>query len=233
MNNELIVSENPKSRFAEAIKTIRTNLMFSNLDDNLKVIINTSPEMGDGKSFISANLALAFSQDNKKVLLIDCDLRRGKQHKIFGIENSSKGGYTNLIVNYKANIKLGSYIKKTEYKNLYVLPIGVEPPNPVEILSSKNNKELIERLKGVFDIIILDCPPVLGLADTMVLTQYSDANILTVSMDKTKYESIEQVKREFAKANAKITGVVVNRDKTKSKGYYKNGYYTNDPVKGE
>lgn len=231
MTKDLIITENPKSRFAESIKTIRTNLAFANVDSGLKVILNTSPEMGDGKSFISANLALAFAQDNKKVLLIDCDLRLGRQHKIFGVENSSKGGYANLILNFRSDTRLNAYIKRTAFKNLHVLPIGITPPNPVEILASNNNQLLLEKLKNIYDIIILDCPPVLGLSDTMILTKYSDANMVTVSIKKTKYEAIEQVKKEFAKAKAKITGVVVNKDRTKGKSYYGYGYYTEDNKK--
>ena len=106
MNNktDLIININPKSMFSESIKTIRTNLQFSAVDKELKIILNTSPEAGDGKSFISANLAVAYSQDGKKVLIIDCDLRRGRQHEIFNVMNSTNGGYSNLILNFKVDI---------------------------------------------------------------------------------------------------------------------------------
>lgn len=100
-SSDLLTNKNPKSRFAEAIKTIRTNLAFSNIDKENKFILVTSCEPGDGKSFISSNLAVAYSQENKKVLIIDCDLRKGRQHKIFNVPNKSRGGYSNLILNYK------------------------------------------------------------------------------------------------------------------------------------
>ena len=100
-SKDLILNVNPKSRFAESIKTIRTNLAFTEIDKDLKTILLTSPEPGDGKSFIAANLAAAYSQEGKRVLIIDADLRRGRQHEIFGVMNVASGGYSNLILGYQ------------------------------------------------------------------------------------------------------------------------------------
>lgn len=225
-NNDLIININPKSMFSESIKTIRTNLQFSSVDKELKVILNTSPEAGDGKSFISANLAVAYGQEGKKVLIIDCDLRRGRQHEIFNVANNANGGYSNLILNYKEQIKLSRYILKTGIKNVDLIPIGPTPPNPVELLSSKNNEELIEELRKYYDIIILDCPPVIGMSDTIILTKLSDANMVVVSNGKTHFETLEQAKKAFEAANSKITGVIINKANLKNNGYY--GYYTNE-----
>ena len=94
---DLVITKNPKSLFAESIRSIRTNIAFSSLDKDVKIIMNTSPEAGDGKSFITANLAIAYAQEDKKVLLIDADLRRGTQHEIFGVNNFTNGGYSNLM----------------------------------------------------------------------------------------------------------------------------------------
>ena len=105
MKTDLIINANPKSMFSESIKSIRTNLAFASIDKPMKKILTTSPEQGDGKSFISANLAVAYAQDNKKVLIIDCDLRRGRQHEIFGVMNEASGGYSNLILNYEEKMK--------------------------------------------------------------------------------------------------------------------------------
>lgn len=106
MSTDLVINVNPKSAFSEAIKTIRTNLSFSTIDKELKVLLITSPQSGDGKSFITANLAVAYAQENKKVLIIDCDLRKGRQHEIFEVMNLTSGGYSNLILNYKDDLKL-------------------------------------------------------------------------------------------------------------------------------
>ena len=227
MNNEtdLLININPKSMFSESIKSIRTNLQFSAVDKELKVILSTSPEAGDGKSFITANLAAAYAQDGKKVLIIDCDLRRGRQHTIFNIMNPTNAGYSNLILNYKDEIKMSRYIVKTDVKNIDLLPTGPIPPNPIELLSSKSNADLLEALREHYDIILLDCPPILGMSDTSILTQYSDANILVVSSGKTQIDMIEKAKKAFETANSKINGVIINRANTKGSSYY--SYYAN------
>lgn len=226
MTTDLMINVNPKSIFSEAIKTIRTNLAFSNIEKDMKVILNTSPQAGDGKSFITANLAVAYAQEDKKVLVIDCDLRKGRQHEIFEVMNLTSGGYSNLILNYKDDIKLDEYIVQTTNKNIDLLPTGPTPPNPVELLASTKNKKLMEKLRKQYDIILLDCPPVLGLSDTMILTKYSDANIVVVSNRKTKIENLDKAKKVFAQANANITGVVINRASVKDNSYY--SYYSNE-----
>ncbi len=223
---DLIITKNPKSIFAEAIRGIRTNLTFSSLEKDVKIIINTSPEAADGKSFISANLSLAYAQEDKKVLLIDADLRRGTQHEIFGIMNITNGGYSNLILNYSNDIDLDKYIQKTGYKNLDILTTGPMPPNPVELLGSENNKKLLEKLKKEYDLIIMDCAPVIGLSDSIVLATLSDINIITVSAKKTKMENLEKVKKTFEQNNLKIAGVVLNKAEVKGNSYY--SYYYSD-----
>lgn len=225
-NTDLMITINPKSVFSESIKGIRTNLQFSSVDKELKVLLNTSPEPGDGKSFITANLAVAYAQEGKKVLIIDCDLRRGRQHEIFNVVNTTNGGYSNLILNYKEDVKLSRYIIKTEVKNVDLIPIGPTPPNPLELLASKNNEELIKELRNYYDIIILDCPPVVGMSDTQVLTKLSDANMIVVSSGKTHTEMLEKAKKQFENANAKISGVIINKANLKGSSY--NSYYTSD-----
>lgn len=231
INNDKIISDNPKSLLSESIKTIRTNLAFANLNNKMQVILITSPTSGDGKSFISANLAAAYSEENKKVLLIDCDLRRGRQHHIFNIINSPTGGYSNLIYNYNSEDytfeeKIRDYILKTSYKNLYVLPTGPTPPNPVELLASNNNKELIKKLRTMFDIIVLDCPPAVGLSDSLILSKLSDANVVVITSHRTRSELLEQTIKNFEQVGSQITGVVINNVTIKKNSYY--GYYTKD-----
>lgn len=226
MSSELKLTSNPKSMFSEAIKTIRTNLAFSSLGKDLKVILMTSPEAGDGKSYISANLAVAYAQEGKKVLLVDADLRKGRQHDIYEVANTTNGGYSNLILNYKPTTKLNKYIKKINTTNVDLIPTGPTPPNPIELLASDNNKKLIELFKQDYDIIILDCPPVIGLSDALIMTQFSDVNIIVVSNRKTRLESLDRAKKIFEQANIKIGGVIVNKAQTKDNSYY--SYYTND-----
>ena len=151
MKNELIVNSDPKSNVAETLRIVRTNLQFSAVDENLKTILITSSLPGEGKSFVAANLATAFAQAGKRVLIVDCDLRKGRQHKIFKV--SGKDGLSNLLIN-DIN-EFGKYIIETRIENLYLIPRGTFPPNPSELLNSKKNKALFEKLKVHFDIIIM------------------------------------------------------------------------------
>lgn len=226
--NDLIVNTKPKSSFSEAVRTIRTNLKFSSIDKEIKVILNTSPQPRDGKSFISANLAVAYAQDDKKVLIIDCDMRKGTQERIFGVRAGSTGGYSNLILNYDSKMAISKYIIHTSIENVHLIPAGPVPPNPIELLSSKNNEDIINELKTKYDIIILDCPPVLELSDAIVMTKFSDANILVISCGRTKLEELEEAKKAFERANKQITGVVINKDTTKASHEYGYGYYTSE-----
>ena len=228
---EILINVNPNSMFSESIKSIRTNLQFSAIDKEIKTILITSPEPGNGKSFISANLAGAYAQEGKKVLIIDCDLRRGRQHNIFEIENPSNGGYSNLILNYKEEIKLTRYVTKTEIKGIDIIPTGQTPPNPLELLTSKNNEKVIKELRKHYDVIILDCPPILGISDTQIMTKHSDANILVVTSGKTTIESVERCKKVFEAANSKIDGVIINSASVKGSSYnsyYASPYYSSD-----
>ena len=232
MKNDLVILKNPKSFFAESIRSIRTNIAFSSLDDKeIKIILITSPEAGDGKSMIAANLAVAYAQEGKKVLLVDADLRRGRQHEIFGIMNIATGGYTNLILNYKNNVDLAKYIFPTFDESVDILPTGPTPPNPVELLGSAANKKLLNYLKKKYDIILLDCAPVVGLSDSLILAAESDVNLLTVSAKKTKMEALEKAKKLFNQANIKIDGVIlnnVNNSKNNYYSYYTNNYYSDE-----
>lgn len=223
---DLIININPKSMFSESIKSIRTNLQFSAIDKELKTILITSPSAGNGKSFVAANLAAAYGQDGKKVLIIDCDLRRGRQHEIFNVMNQTNSGYSNLILNFKDEVKLSRYVIKTEIKNIDIIPTGPTPPNPIELLASKNNADVIKELRKHYDIIILDCPPVLGISDTQVMIRHADANVVVVASGETQMELLERCKKTFETAHGKLDGVIINKASVKGSSYY--SYYAND-----
>lgn len=232
---DLIVATNPKSSFAEAIKLIKTNITFSSIGTAFKVVLMTSPESGDGKSFLIANLASAFAQEGKRVLIIDADLRKGRQHKIFGLEKENAFGYSNLILSIAQNqsliyngldAQIFSYVKETAVKGVSLLPAGPTPPNPLELLASETNQVILTHLKKYFDVIFIDCPPALGLSDALVMSKFSDVNIVTISNAKTKIDQLEDVKKNFERVNSKISGVVINKAKVKASSY--SSYYTND-----
>ncbi len=222
MNNELIVANNPKSGVAEAIKTIRTNLLFSSIDEPVKSILMTSSMSGEGKSFVSANLAVAFAQTGVKVLIVDCDLRRGRQHKIFNIDNEQ--GLSNLLLddvdkNYK------KYIKKTRYENIYVLPMGIMPPNPSELLASAKNKQLAKILKQKFDLVIYDGVPVGGLTDSVIMADLVDKIVIVSAYKVTPVEFLANTNKALEKFKDKIAGVILNKFPS-SKDHYYSKYYS-------
>lgn len=217
---DLLLNLNKKTSFTESIKNIRTNLAFSEVDKEMQVILVTSSQPGDGKSFISANLALAYKDEGKKVLLIDADLRLGRLHKIFNISN--KRGLSNLILNYDDDTKYESYIQKTDVNGLFVIPRGIVPPNPAELLGSKKFDDILHDLKRIFDYIILDATPINGLSDALVLTKNANEVVIVCKYGKTDLGDLEECKKALLNADAKIAGVVINSmPKTKNKyGYY-------------
>lgn len=222
---EIIVNNYPKSSVTEAIKTIRTNLRFSSVGGKFKTILITSSMAGEGKSFVSANLAATYANGGDKVLLIDCDLRRGRQQKLFGINGSTKLGFSNLLIDSKWKTKLNEYINKTEVSNLDVLTTGSIPPNPTVLLESSKIEEVMKELKTKYDLIILDTPPVTGLTDTLILSRLSDIVLIVARAKKATPEFLSNTKESLEAVHANIGGVILNGlDKSDSK-YYKNYYY--------
>ena len=217
---DLIVHNDPKSPISEGIRTIRTNLQFSNVDGNVKKIMVTSSMPGEGKSFTSANLATAFAQDGIKVLMIDCDMRKGRLHKIFEISNAK--GLSNLLIdNIEKNYK--KYIKKTKIDNLEILPAGIVPPNPSELLNSEANKKLISILESEYDYIIFDCVPINGLPDSLIMTNLVNKAIIVCAANVTPTELLQKTKASLQNVDADIAGIVVNKTKGAYNKYY--GHY--------
>ena len=222
---ELIVKNYPKSSVTEAIKAVRTNLRFSSVNEKVKTILITSSVAGEGKSFVSANLAATFASSKEKVLLIDCDLRKGRQQQLFSGLKNSKLGLSNLLIddNWQKNLK--DYIQKTEVENLNIITTGSIPPNPTVLLESKKIETVIETLKEKYDVIIFDTPPVGGLTDALIMTRLADAVLIVARAKKTSMELLESTKEALETVNAKITGVILNRVDKKGNKYYKNYYY--------
>lgn len=220
-NTELIVDKKPNAMASESIRTLRTNLQFSSVDNEIKTMLITSSVPNEGKSFISANLAISFAQAGKKVLLIDCDLRKGRQHNIFKIK--IKEGLSNLLINDIVNCN--DYISETSIKNLYILPRGVVPPNPSELLNSKKNASLINLLKKYFDIIILDGAPINGLADSLILSTYVDKVLLVSCLNHTPKTEIKNTIKSLENVNANLAGCIVNNVDNHKRGYGKYYYY--------
>lgn len=221
MKDELVIFSRPKSNISEDIRTIRTNLQFTSSDNDAKVLLVTSSIPGEGKSFISSNLAAAFALTGESTLLIDSDLRLGRIHKIFGVSN--KKGLSNLLVEKEID-DFEEYIKKTEITDLYVMPRGTVPPNPSELLNSSNAKRIVEFLKENFDHIIFDGVPINGLPDSLIVAGLVDRVIIVASANYTKIEELNDTKKALEKIDANIAGVVVNRTNQAKRGKYSNYY---------
>lgn len=219
--SELVVDKLPKAIVSENIKSLRTNLQFASVDKDLKTVLVTSVNASEGKSFVSANLAISFAQADKKVLLVDCDLRKGRLHKMLGIANTS--GFSNLLTSDLRN--LGKYVRPTNIKNLDVITCGAYPPNPSELLASKKNKRLIKMLSSYYDVIIFDGAPVGGLADSVILSSLVDETIIVVKDANTSRADLVGVKDALNKVGAQVAGVVFNMVNRKSSKYYSSYYY--------
>jgi len=212
---------NPNSGFSEAIRTIRTGVLLSSLDHPHRVILVSSSVPGEGKSTLSANLALALGQI-KKVLLIDADMRRPAVARAM---DSLKGraGLSQFIT---GDAKISECVTQIEGSNLFVMGAGVIPPNPLEMLSSKRFSDSLDNLKKAFDHIVIDCPPALAVSDALVLAKLSDAVLYVVKADSTPHQLAQHGVKRFRRVGAPLLGVVVNRVSPRAQqGYGKYGYY--------
>lgn len=221
MKEELVIHNKPKSNISEDIRTIRTNLMFTSSDEESQVILVTSSIPGEGKSFISSNLATAFAQTDETTILIDCDLRLGRIHKIFGVSNDK--GFSNLLASQSV-VNCADFIKKTPIPNLYVIPRGTVPPNPSELLNSTNTKRVINFLRENFSRIIFDGVPINGLPDSLIMASLVDRVVLVTTAGYTKIDELMEAKKALEKIDANIAGVVVNRVNHTKRGKYSNYY---------
>ena len=223
-NTELILAKYPKSVVSESIKTLRTNLEFSSVEKTIRTMLVTSSIPGEGKSFISSNLAISFAQNNKRVLIIDADMRKGRLHKIFKVSNTK--GYSNLLIDKVENF--GEYIKKTSVPGVSVITRGTIPPNPSELLNSTKNKELIKELKKHFDKIIFDGVPCSGLPDSIIMSSLVDKVIIVTSNKFTPKSEFVNAINSLEKANAPIAGFIVNKIDSTQGTYGKYYYYYGD-----
>ena len=216
-----IISYNdPKSVISEQYRAIRTNIEYSNVDQNTKTILVTSSDKNEGKTTTVSNLAVSFANLNKKVLLIDCDLRNASIHKMFRLNNIY--GLTDILAKDRAVDKC---IQETELENLYVLTAGAIPPNPAEILSSEKMKNLIEDLKNIYDYIFIDTPPIGLVTDAGALSSFIDGVVLVVKSESIEKKYLEETKKKLDAVDARILGAILNSYKSEQKDYYYYSYY--------
>ena len=221
-----VTKKMPRSLSAEAYRSLRTSIKFSSADKLIKTIVVTSSLIGEGKSTVVGNLAYSLNQDGSRVLVIDCDLRKPSIHENFLLSNEK--GLTDILVG-KSDLK--SVTKKIE-DSLFLITAGTIPPNPAEILGSKEMEDLIKELSINFDYIILDTPPILPVSDTLLLASKADATLIVVKARKTKEKMVKESYERLVEVKANVIGTILNEsDKSLDNKYYVN--YGEVKIKGK
>ena len=235
-NNETIVNDFPRSPVAESFRLFRTNLLYLFENDESKAICLTSSNAGEGKSWVSANLAISCAQYGKKVLIIDADLRKGRQHRIF--KKSNRTGLSDLLKNLRGEIKeedvakieedleedLTIKIQDTEISNVYLLTAGPVPFNPSELLGTANIDFLLDLLKKEFDLIIIDTPPASIITDALIFATKVDYMFLVASSRKTKKELLLNTKKSIEAVGGKVPGIILNQISVDRRKEYSKSY---------
>ena len=224
--SNIVTIENPKSPIAESYRNIRTNIEFSNVDQNLKTIVFTSSQPNEGKTTIVSNLAVTFANLDKKVIIVDGDLRNPSVHKKFKVGNIY--GVTDVLLEKRS---FQGCVKETDVKNLDIITAGEIPFNPSEILSSKKMKEFINNLQDVYDYVFIDTPPIGIVTDAGILSTYSDGVAMVVGCGEVSIDLAKTSVERLNKVNANIVGVILNKFKIEGEnsqyGYY-GMYYQED-----
>lgn len=216
-----LLSKDIPFNVAESYKSIRTNISFALSTTEKKIFAVTSANPNEGKSTTSANAAIAIAQSGKKVLLIDADMRKSRQHKIFGLKN--KKGLSTAVSKMD---KLEDCIQKTTVKDLNVMTAGPTPPNPSELIASQNMDELIGKLNEMYDVIILDTAPINIVSDALELTKNISGVVIVIRYASTTNDDVETAVKKVEFANLNIMGFILNGITVKHSGrYYKKDYY--------
>lgn len=223
-NEMLIVSKHPRASHSEAYRSLRTNILFVNIDKPMRTLLITSANPREGKSTTAANLAVVMALGGLRVLLVDADMRRPQQHKFFRLSNEFGLAYALL----HPEIAMDTYLLHTETENLWVLPAGSIPPNPAELLDSKRMLDLIKQFKERFDLIMFDTPPVLPRVDATIMARNTEGIILVVDAGHSRAEAINRAKTILQHAGGHILGAILNRIEQDSSYYY---YYYSDNEK--
>ncbi|UQZ84345.1 Tyrosine-protein kinase YwqD [Paenibacillus konkukensis] len=218
----IITHDNPKSPISEAYRSLRTNIQFSAIDEEIRTIMVTSAGPGEGKSTTITNLAVAYAQSDMHVVLIDADLRKPTMHHTFNLSN--RIGLTNAL---SSRGMVSDVIRETKIPNLSVITSGPIPPNPSEMLASKRMGVLLEELKEQYDMILIDTPPALAVTDAQIVASKSDGVILVIDSGKVKREIAMKAKANLDYVKARILGVVLNNMNRKSSESYYYYYYGN------
>lgn len=219
-DRKLIAHQEPKSPIAEQYRNIRTNIQFTAVDSDVRSIVVTSSGAGEGKTTTIGNLAVVFGQQGKRVLVIDADLRKPQIHTMFNMQAEGQVGLSKVL---SGQATLAECVKKTKVENVSVLTSGPIPPNPAELLSFRTMDELLKQAYEAFDIVFIDTPPALLVADAQIVANKCDGTILVVRSEMTEKTKLVKAKQLLENTSSKLLGVVLNDKEHTSAGY---GYYS-------
>ena len=219
--SELITKYDPRSPISEVFRLLRTNIQYINKDEKSTAIMLTSTTPANGKTFVTANLAITLAQANKRVILVDSDIRKPRLHKVFELENELG------LSDYLSNSTDGLYIRKTNVENLSIVTAGTMVNNPSELIGQEKFKKTIEALKEKYDYVIIDSSPILMVTDSILVSRVVDATILIAIYNKTRIDDLKSAVRRINYVGGNVAGVVVNRTKVILSQYNTKYFYGN------
>ena len=214
----LVMAQAPRSAAAEAYRTLSTNIQFSSLDRDVRTLLVTSVGPDEGKSIVLANLAITMAEGGRRVVMVDCDLRRPSLHEIFGL--ADQPGLTTMMLNESLALPL----QVTPFANVSLVAAGPLPPNPAELVGSNRMRESLEAAGSDFDMVLLDSPPVVSVSDAIALASFTDGVVLVVSSGKVPHDVVRRAAGQIEAVKGRILGVVINNVNLKRDGYYYDYY---------
>ena len=227
MKKEVIAHKDPKSPISEVFRTLRTNIQFMSNSKRMKTLLVTSTFPGEGKSWVTSNLAVTFAQAGKRVIIIDADMRKGREYAIFGV--SPRPGLSNLLSEWDEDLDnpddILNYVQATEVENLFVITAGNVPPNPSELLVSSKMKRVLDELKQVCDLVVIDGTPCELVTDSVILSRIVDTTIIVTAHKKTKKDALQRVVKNIQNVGGNLAGVVINKVPISSRRYGEKYYY--------
>jgi capsular exopolysaccharide synthesis family protein len=215
-----LINNGVPANFAEAFRGLRTNILFSNVEEGSRTLVVTSTGPSEGKTMVASNLAVGMAQAGQRVLLIDADMRRPRSHEVFSLKVDP--GLSNLLV---GAAKASEVVQRSAVPGLWVLPAGKTPPNPAELIGSKRFAELLNSLKEHFDLIVIDTPPVMAVTDAAIAAHRAHGVLFVIAADQTSRHAAQQALDQLEHARARFVGAVLNRVDLDKNAYYYSRYY--------
>ena len=215
-----LISNGVPANFAEAFRSLRTNVLFSTAQEGSKSVVVTSTGPGEGKSMVVGNMAVGLAQSGQRVLLIDADMRKPKAHEMFGVDQEP--GLSNLLVGQS---KASEAVRKTSIPGLWILPAGRTPPNPAELVGSVRFRDFLASLKDHFDWVLIDSPPVMAVTDASLIAHHASAVLFVVGAEMTSRHAAARALDQLEQVQARFAGAVLNRVDLERNPFYYSQYY--------